>query len=377
MIPHRLLTSLASLTAGGCCLALVAARSHKADVPLEQVPRVVIAAAEKAVDGITLAEAKLRTKKSGVVFKLEGTAGDRGYEIKVDAAGKVLDVERDDSAGGGGKKRRQHAPAVEAALIGETFPDSPAVRVGFIRHAAVRESSGIVASRNQPGVFWTHNDKGNPPYLYAIRRDGTLLAAYHVSATHDDWEDVAVDGEGNLYVGNIGNNNAERNWLEVHRLPEPRIENAAGDPGASHSLKAGRTWRLRFPARPFDCEALFVHGGHGFVISKHADGTPASLYRFPLEGADAVTLERVAELPVRAAVTAADLSPDGSTLAVLTYDGLYTFAPGGDTATAGQVRPRRVTLPAGKVEGACLTAGGIVVTSEGRDVYHVPNPQGH
>ena len=30
-----------------------------------------------------------------------------------------------------------------------------------------------------------------------------------------------------------------------------------------------RTWRLTFPGgEPFDCEALFVHGGKGYLIPK-------------------------------------------------------------------------------------------------------------
>ena len=346
---------------------------HKADVPVDQVPQVVVDGAGKAVQGIVLSEAKMRTKKSGVVFKLAGNAADKRYALKVDAAGKVLSVERDESS----RDARAARPAVKknaapepSGPIGETFPGSPAVRVGFIRHAPVRESSGIAASRTQPGVFWTHNDKGNPPMLYAVNREGALLAEFHVSATHDDWVDVAVDGDGDLYVGNIGNNNADRAWLEVHRVREPRLA-AAGErgPAPSRSLKVERTWRLRFPGEPFDCESLFVSGAHGYVISKHADGAPSALYRFPLDGDDEVTLERVAELPTRGPVTGADLSADGSTLAVLTYGELYTFPVAGDVSAAGRVEPVRVRTPEGKLEGVCATADGVVVTSEGRDVY--------
>jgi hypothetical protein len=366
---------VAGLAACAACLALVAARSHKADVPLDQVPDVVVHAAEKAVTGITLSEAKMRTKKSGVVFKLEGTADHKGYEIKVDAAGTVLDVEEGPAAGGVTRATRRTRPRDAepvAGPIGETFPGSPAVRVGFIRHAPVRESSGIAASRKHPGVYWTHNDKGNAPMLYAISREGTLLAEYHVAATHDDWEDVAADEHGNLYVGNIGNNDAARDWLEVHRIPEP--DPSAGEPGGSYSLKVERTWRLRFPGEPFDCESLFVRGAHGYVISKVFDGAPATVYRFPLDADGDARLEPVATLPTRGPVTAADLSPDGASLAVLTYGELLVFSVGGDVDRAGDVEPKRAATPSGKLEGVCITADGIVATAEGRDVYLIPAP---
>src|SRR5687768_10151040 len=144
MIRHHLLTTLA---AGAGCLSLVAARSHKADVPLDQVPQVVVKAAEKAVAGIALSEAKVRTKKSGVVFKLEGTAGAKGYLLKVDSAGTVLDVEQNGRARG--RAPKGNGDAEPSGPIGETFAGSPAVRVGYIRHPAIRESSGIAASRTQ------------------------------------------------------------------------------------------------------------------------------------------------------------------------------------------------------------------------------------
>jgi hypothetical protein len=377
---NRHLVYAAAAACFACLSASTAAvhkSSDKAAVPLDRVPQAVVDAAGKAVQGIVLSEAKIRAKKSGVVFKLAGSSGDKYYALKVDAAGKVLSVERDEAP----RERKAARPAGKKNVapeptgpIGETFPGSPAVRVGFIRHAPVRESSGIAASRTQPGVYWMHNDKGNPPMVYAISREGALLAEFHVSTTHDDWEDVAVDNDGNLYVGNIGNNNADREWLEVHRLKEPQPSNAGdGAPAPSRSLKVDRTWRLRFPGDPFDCESLFVSGAHGYVISKHADGAPAALYRFPLDGDDDVTLERVAELPTRAPVTAADLSPDGGTLAVLSYGELCTFPVAGDVSAAGRVEPVRVRTPDAKLEGVCVTPDGVVVTSEGRDVYLFPN----
>src|SRR3954470_12775279 len=89
-------------------------------------------------------------------------------------------------------------------------PDRPATpdRIGRLEHPAIREASGIVASRRHPGIFWVHNDSGNPPALYAIRRDGALVRAYRVGVPNVDWEDIAADGEGHLFLGDTGNNNA-------------------------------------------------------------------------------------------------------------------------------------------------------------------------
>src|SRR5947209_17594710 len=73
------------------------------------------------------------------------------------------------------------------------------------------ESSGIVASRTYPGVFWTHNDSGDRPRLYAITRDGKLAGRWLVpNAKAYDWEDIAAGpapgGRTWLYIGDIGDN---------------------------------------------------------------------------------------------------------------------------------------------------------------------------
>ncbi len=246
--------------------------------------------------------------------------------------------------------------------------DGPAERVGRIEHAPVRESSGIAASRRHPGVFWTHNDKGNAARLYAIDGTGKLLAEFAVDARNEDWEDVAVDGGGHLYVGNIGNNGAKRDALEVHRLTEP---DPAAANGTVPALTVERTWRLTFPGKRFDCESLFIHGGHGYVISKLFTNEPAAVYRFALEGAGEATLEKVTDLPIRAPVTAADLSPDAGRLAVLSGEGLHVFRIDGDVSRAGTAAPQVVAMPRAKLEGVCFAPEGLLITAESREIYRV------
>lgn len=252
----------------------------------------------------------------------------------------------------------------------------PAEVVGRLAHGPIRESSGLVASRRFPGVFWTHNDKGNDPALFAVRRDGSLLAEYRVAVeAAEDWEDVAVDDDGRLYVADTGNNDLARRGIAVHRLAEPAAEpSAAAAKGAAPArVDVERTWRLTYPGEPFDCESLFIHGGHGFVVSKRRDGGPAGLYRFPLDGPRDVTLEHVADLPVRSAVTAADLSADGQRLAILSPAGLALFEVAGrpERAGTGAAAPKVLPLPKRKLEGLAFADGGLLLTAESREVYFV------
>ena len=370
----------AALAAGVPGVTLLAARQDraKADVPLDQVPHAVLDAANKEAPGIRLSEAKRRNKKSGVIYKLEGRAAGREYEFKIDAAGSVLEMEVESAAGGGAERRPRRRVSPTVPTTRDSGASTPAVetraaRVGWIRHAAIRESSGIAASRKNPGVYWTHNDKGNAPTLYAIAPDGTLLGEYPVAAANDDWEDVAADDAGNLYVGNIGNNKARRDWLQVLRIPEPHVgPEAAAAQGPGRTLSPTKAWRLRFPDKPFDCESLVVRGDHGYVISKLFDGRSASLYRFPLDGPEELVLEKVVDLPVRSPVTAADLSPQGRMLAVLSAGGLHLFAVGDDLKPLADVPPQVIPVPAGKLEGVCFTDKGLLLTAESREVYRLP-----
>src|SRR6516225_1863952 len=71
---------------------------------------------------------------------------------------------------------------------------------------AIPEASGIVKSRRHAGIFWVHNDSGNPSTLFAIRRNGSIVQQFKIAAPNIDWEDIAADGDGHLYLGDIGNN---------------------------------------------------------------------------------------------------------------------------------------------------------------------------
>ena len=108
-------------------------------------------------------------------------------------------------AAGGGPSGLPSAPAVDVWLP-----------VGHIEHQPVRECSGIVASRQYAGIFWVHNDSGHAAVLYAVKESGELVAEVPVEgATNADWEDIAADEDGQLYVGGWNAVAGESNWTET------------------------------------------------------------------------------------------------------------------------------------------------------------------
>jgi hypothetical protein len=72
------------------CESLESVFDKDKEIPLSQVPEQAVAAAEKAVEGITLTEAEMEEQDGQTVYELEGTANGKVYEIEVTADGKVL-----------------------------------------------------------------------------------------------------------------------------------------------------------------------------------------------------------------------------------------------------------------------------------------------
>ncbi len=244
--------------------------------------------------------------------------------------------------------------------------------LGYMSDLRIKESSGIVASRRYPNVFWTHNDGGGPQkqVLYAIDREGSTRATLAViGPTFHDWEDIAIDDAGHLYLGDIGNNDAKRDTLAVYEIDEP-------DPNAAFgSILPKRGWNLKFPGAPFDCESLFIWKEYGYVISKVFHNAHAQIFRFPLkETNEALTLELVATTKIESPVTGADVSTDGNLLGLVAKNGAYVFRIDADVAHVNEVTPHHTRLKDEHIEGCCFVPDGLLATSERRGIFLFTDP---
>jgi len=250
---------------------------------------------------------------------------------------------------------------------------APSVRLlARISDPRIKESSGVVASRRYTNVYWTHNDGGGPKkqVLYAIDREGDTRASFPVNGvTLHDWEDIAIDDAGHLYIGDIGNNDSKRDALAVYEIDEPNPTAGAGP------VSPKRVWNLRFPQAPFDCESLFVWKDQGYVISKVFDKARAQIFRFPLKDTnDPLTLELVATTEIESPVTGADISADGTLLGLVAKNGAYVFRIDGDVAGVIKAKPHHTELKNEHIEGCCFVPEGLLATSERRMIFLFTDP---
>ncbi len=237
---------------------------------------------------------------------------------------------------------------------------------GRVATPAATELSGLVLSRTQRGVGWTLNDSGDSPRLLAITTSGRLLAEVAVAgAANFDWEDIAA-GRSTLFAADIGDNLAQRPSVSVYRIAEPRV--GGGAPSAQ-TAPATRI-ELRYPDGPRDAEALLRDPSSGaLVLVEKSFGPRAGVYvaARPATGGGGAprTMRRSGrlELGVAQPVTAGDVSADGRTIALRSYDRAFIWRRRAGESVAAALRrapcsARADLLAEGQSESLALSAGG-------------------
>jgi hypothetical protein len=233
--------------------------------------------------------------------------------------------------------------------------------VGHVDPAAGAELSGLARSRS--GLLWTHNDSGGAPQVFGLARNGRIRAAVTLAgATNVDWEDIAIRGR-TLYVADTGDNQAARPEIAIYRFAEPA-------PGTS-TVAADRIV-LRYPDGPRDAEALLIDPRSGTVVIVTKDvGGRSDVY---VAGRDGLRHAARLRLGLGQAVTAGDVSADGRTIVLRSYDRAFVWAK------------RRAEPIAEALLRAPCTAGtnlidegqgeALALTRDGRAFYTVPEGAG-
>jgi hypothetical protein len=277
--------------------------------------------------------------------------------------------------------------AAVAVLAPRALPGQAPLRLTLLDTAVLSaprldESSGVAPSR-RPGVYWTQNDSGDGPFLYATDSAGHDLGRIRVDgATNVDWEDIArgpcpAQPGTCIYIGDIGDNAARRGSVIVYVVPEPDPPTGASD--TSRHFAAIDSIRLRYPDHPHDAEGLAVTADRRLLIVTKDLSARARLFSAALtgHGRETVVLAPMCTLalavnPIRGRlVTGIALSPDERWLLARTYVSIHAFAL--DSACTPLVRETGVVIPVIESQGEGVTFDGpdrIVMTSERGSTGH-------
>jgi hypothetical protein len=188
--------------------------------------------------------------------------------------------------------------------------------------AVINESSGLAWATDT--TLWTHNDGRNGAYLYEVSLSGKLLHThYFPKLVNRDWEDLAQDPYGNLYIGDIGNNFNDKKALHIYKLNLHK-------PSHIDSITFSYADQPSFPPLDtkdwnYDSEAFFWMDHRLYLFSKNRGTKQVKVYVMP----DTAGIYQLNPEPqtifLKAQVTAADVSPDKSHFALLAYGKLYLF----------------------------------------------------
>lgn len=238
--------------------------------------------------------------------------------------------------------------------------------------SSISETSGFENGPN--GWFWTHNDSGNPAQLFAVDSTGVIHHTVEVSGDlNTDWEDLAKDPEGNLYIGNFGNNTLDRSDLRIVKIPS--IDTCTVATEVSDTIFFAYPDQYDLPPvggyGNFDMEAFFwyqdslhlfskdrsnPYSGHTkhYTLPDHAGTYTAMLKDSMATGGFSYLFS----------VTAADISEDGQTVVLLNSDKLWLCTDYlGTDFFGGEISELSLGTFSQK-EAVCFRNGFIYITDE-------------
>ncbi|MFY9226498.1 MAG: hypothetical protein WAQ98_27735 [Blastocatellia bacterium] len=268
--------------------------------------------------------------------------------------------------------------------------------IGNLADLDVNESSGVIASRLNPKQYWTHNDSGDGPFIYAFDRKGKKQGVWRVNkAKAFDWEDIAIGpgpkkNKSYLYLADIGDNFRAREEIIIYQFLEPKISASdANTPKSSARMtKKSNIIKLKYPDGKYDAEVLLIHPKTGdlYIVTKIAAPTSektetARVYKAtpPFSLNSTTTLSFIAELPLPTPVTffnrltGGDISPDGQRIILCDYQRAYELCLPNGESNFDNIWKQALSLVEINLrfqgEAICYNLDGksILTTSEGRD----------
>ena len=225
----------------------------------------------------------------------------------------------------------------------------------------LNEVSGTETTPHTDWV-WMLNDGGNKARIYGVNSKGIIKKELKINAKNNDWEDLASDQNGNLYIGDFGNNLNKRKNLAILKVSVDSLKNKGKINIERISFKYPN--QTKFPAKKksmyFDCESFFYFNDSLYLFTKSRvknDFGKTNLYKIPAKPGNHVA-EFISSFnscnTLDCWITSADISDDNKSIVLLSPKSVFVFTNfTNDAFFSGTVKQYDFTFISQK-EGVCF-----------------------
>lgn len=186
---------------------------------------------------------------------------------------------------------------------------------------------------SQTDLIWMLNDSGNASKLYGVNENGDIIKELKIHAKNNDWEDITSDSEGNLYIGDFGNNDNARKNLAILKVSKDSMHNSGKINVERMSFRYEN--QDKFPPKKkrmyFDCEAFFHYNDSLYLFTKsrvHDDFGKTNLYKIPAKQGNHIaqfvsSFNTCSDMDCW--ITGADISNNGKKVVLLNSKSVWLF----------------------------------------------------
>lgn len=181
--------------------------------------------------------------------------------------------------------------------------------------------------------IWMVNDSGNKPILFGLDFKGKIIKEIKIKAKNHDWEDLASDEKGTIYIGDFGNNSNKRKNLSIIIVEQNELDEKKAE---VDEIEFEYPNQFEFPPKNknkyFDTEAFFYFKSALYLLTKSrvaGNYGKTTLYKIPAKKGK-YTAEIIAEFESckerECWITSADISPNGEKVVLLSQKKVLIFS---------------------------------------------------
>lgn len=222
-----------------------------------------------------------------------------------------------------------------------------------LQESRLNEVSGLVVSSKSDEFIWVHNDSGDDGRIFLINKKGATHAVYIFANEVIDCEAMSIgtsaNGTKEIFVGDIGDNDAKRPFISIYKFAEPNINIKSKKESI---IKKVEELKFKYPDGARDAECLMIDpiDQKIYIVSKRENSV--GVYSAPLnsKAGKLITLKKETTLFFNAPksakwITDGNISMDGKAIMIKSYINIYYWERRGKETLAQCFKQKLIGLP--------------------------------